>query len=183
MTRKPTSPPDGYAKSVDLRDGRRILIRPVGYADRDSIASMHRRLSLETLRLRFHFAKRELTQEDLESLCNLDYNDNFALAAEMQRNGTPDIVGIGRYFRLPKSATAEIAFVVEDTEQGNGIGTALLRQLGIVAQEKGIGHFVAELTGMNRVMLEIYRSYSPTMKVVRYNDELQVTFPTLKEPF
>ena len=169
------SPPE-YQKWIVLLDGRRVFVRPICYTDKDAIRALHGRLTPETRFLRFHYTKPELTEQELNSFCNVDYDSNFALVAEMFRHGCIEVVGVGRYSCLPCRDTAEVSFVVEDTEQGNGIGTQLLKILASVAQEKRIKTFVAELLHENAIMKDIFRKYAPNLKVVIDGNSCHVTF-------
>ena len=166
-----------YRQWISLIDGRRALIRPIRSDDKAAMLALFNRCSDETRFLRFHYIKPRLTDEELERYCNVDYYNTFALAAEMERDGHNDIVGLGVYYRLPCLDTAEVAFVVEDKEQGNGIGTHLLTALAVMAREKGITTFVAELLNENVVLLDIFRKYAPHLKPAVDGNSLHVTFP------
>jgi len=169
------SPPN-FKQHVALLDGRIILIRSTTDGDKTEIAALFNRLSTETRFLRYHYYKVTLSQDELESFCNVDYYDIFALVAEMRRNNRDEIVGVAHYFRLPQPNTAEISFVVEDQEQGNGIGTNLLKILSVMAEERGITTFVAELLNENVVMLDIFRRYNPDLDQIVDRNTKHVTF-------
>ena len=61
------------------------------------------------------------------------------------------VVAVGSYTRISGSKTAEMAFAVDDSEQGRGIGTRLLEQLAGRARDAGIDRFVAEVMASNEV--------------------------------
>jgi GNAT superfamily N-acetyltransferase len=86
-----------------------------------------------------------------------------------------DIVGVGRYVRLPCTDIAEFAFVVEDKEQRNGIGTYLLKELVILAKERAVKTFIAELLNENITMLDILRKFAPDLKQVIDGNSILVT--------
>jgi len=173
---KQISSPPNFRQHVTLLDGRKILIRPSAYDDKAEIAALFNRLSNETRFLRYHYYKATLSQDELESFCNVDYYDTFALVAEIRRNKRDEIVGAAHYFRLSQPDTAEVSFVVEDKEQGNGIGTNLLKILSIMAVERGITTFVAELLNENVVMLNIFRRYNPDLDQVVDGNTKYVAF-------
>ncbi len=170
------SPPDIHYL-VALRDGRTALLRPICSEDKCGIAALHSRLSPDTKFLRFHYMKTRLTESDLEQYCDLDYYDTFAIVAEMRRQGSNEIAGVGRYVRLNTlSDAAEVAFVVEDSEQGNGIGTQLLLVLADIAKDRGINTFVAELLNENVIMMDIFRKYRPELRQTIDGSSKNVTF-------
>jgi len=170
------SPPD-LQYLVALRDGRTTSLRPICSEDKEGILAFHSRLSPDTKFLRFHYMKTRLTESDLEQYCDVDYYDTFAMVAEMQRAYGSEIVGVGRYVRLtPCSDIAEVAFVVEDREQGNGICTQLLLVLVDIAKERGINTFVAELLNENVIMMDIFRKYRPELHQTIDGSSKNVTF-------
>ena len=152
-----------FEQKVILNDGRETVIRPICNADKYSVLAMFNRLTPETRFLRYHYVKSILTDAELNYFCNVDYHDTFGLVAEMKRGSSIEIVGVGRYNRLPQGNIAEIAFVVEDKEQGNGIGTNLMEILSEVASERGIDTFIAELLNENTVMMDILRKHDPKL--------------------
>ena len=67
------------------------------------------------------------------------------------------LIGIGSYERSAGSDAAEIAFEVDDAQQGRGIGTLLFEMLAAAARERGIRRFVANVLPQNRRMLQLFR--------------------------
>ena len=150
---------DGYASDVVLKDGLTVHIRPVRPDDNDRMVEMWQRFSPETIRLRF-FAPRHMTAEQMRFFSNVDYKDRFALVAETGGK----IVGVSRFDRLlDKPDVAEFAVVVEDAEQGRGIGTALVRALITPAADLGIRGFEGEILRENSRMIRMLRDagFSP----------------------
>src|SRR5436305_1976676 len=78
------------------------------------------------------------TAEQLERLSTVDYDDRFALVAELG----DDVVAVARYERLNVASDAEVAFTVQDDQQGRGLGTLMLEHLAGIARQQGITRFV-----------------------------------------
>lgn len=156
--------PPNYLQEIVLFDGTRSILRPICPEDKPALAAFHNRLSEDTRFLRYHYSKGQLTEGDLKDLCEVDYCRTMALVAEAERNGGKEIIGVGRYIRLPFDHTAEVAFVVQDSEQGKGIGTQLLKHLSILAWQKDIYFFFGEVLRQNGRMLSIFRKSDPGMK-------------------
>ncbi len=154
----------GYQQKAKLLDGREITIRMITSADKEALKSFHARLGKESLFFRFMCAKGDLTDEDLKNFCDVDYENNLGLIAELEHGGKKELIGVGRFYRLPTSIhTAEVAFVVQDNEQRKGIGTLLLKHLAVLAWERDIYYFVAEMFRENARMLSIFRKSDPEM--------------------
>src|SRR5262249_13813441 len=63
--------------------------------------------------------------------------------------------GVAGYFRTGDDE-AEVAFAVDDHEQGRGLGTLMLEYLVAVARERGIHRFVAWVLTDNTQMLRVF---------------------------
>jgi GNAT superfamily N-acetyltransferase len=153
-----------YSREVTLKDGSKAVLRPIRSTDKAALLDFHSRLSAETKFLRYHYSKGGLTEGDLKTFCEVDYRDNMALVAEGNREGKTQLLGVGRYSRLPDRHTAEVAFVVQDSEQGKGIGSQLLKQLAEFAWQADITYFFGEVLRQNGRMLSIFRKSDPGMK-------------------
>jgi len=153
-----------YRRNMITRDGLKVTIRPITCDDKNRLQAFHARLSAGTLYQRYQYSKEDLTASDLHTFCDVDYDNTLGLVAETKMNGQKHIVGVGRYARLHDPQIAEMAFVVQDSEQRKGIGTQLLRHLAILAWERGIRHFVGELLRENGRMINILRKSDPGMR-------------------
>lgn len=137
-----------------LTKARRMAYRPIQADDEGALEEFHSRLSPETVYLRFFSAHPRLSPAELHRFTHVDYRDRYALVAT---DADDHIVGVGRYDRLTDSDVAEVAFVVDDAHQGQGVGSELLRGLVPVAIENGIRRFVAETMVGNQRMLGVFR--------------------------
>lgn len=171
-----SGPLDRYRRWVILRDGGRILMRAVRPADKEAVRELFARLTPETRFLRFHHYKPGLTEEEADYFCDVDQENHVALVAVLPRRGRDEIVGIGRFCRLVRGDAAEVSFIVEDAEQGRGIGTALLEVLAGLAQERGVRSLVAEVLLENTVMMQVFRRYDPDLQVTVDGNSFYVTF-------
>ena len=151
--------PSQYETEVLLKDGSRILLRPIKQEDTERWLALFRRLSQETKILRFHRDPGEMGPEDALRFCTVDYKNTFALVAEVQKGKGKEIVAVGRYYRLPKKHVARVAFAIEDTYHGLGIGTRLIEWLANVARDNGIKFFEGDVLAENERMMNVLRDY------------------------
>jgi len=87
---------------------------------------------------------------------NIDFADHVALIALVTENGRRVIAGGGRYI-VVQPGRAEVAFLVVDDYQGQGIGSALTRHLVDLARRSGIEALVAEVLPENTAMLKLFK--------------------------
>ena len=149
-----------YAADAQLRDGRRIRIRAIRPDDKQRLLGHFSRLSTESVYQRFFGVKKTLTPEDLVHFTELDFVDAVGLVATLGEGDQERIVGVGRYFVDPAGPgaprRAEVAFAVEDAQQGRGIATQLLRQLIPFARRNGIVALEGDVLGDNIHMLHVF---------------------------
>ena len=123
---------------VRLRDGSRVLIRPVRPEDKMRIQCGMKLLSSESRYLRFFNDAATLSPELLQHLTEVDQQNHVAwIAINPALPGEPGM-GIARFIRLPDEPhTAELALTVVDKFQGLGLGAALLNILLVRAEQLG----------------------------------------------
>jgi acetyl coenzyme A synthetase (ADP forming)-like protein len=168
--------PKQYETEALLKDGSRMRLRPIKKDDVERWLAFVSRLSDRTKYLRFHYVPK-LGREDAIRFCNVDYKDAFAFVAEVIREKREDIIAIGRYYRLPNKTTAEVAFVIEDSYQGRGIGTRLMEWLANVARDNGITTFEASVLAENEEMMTVFRDYGFHLESHLEEGEYHVSFP------
>ena len=105
-----------------------------------------------------------ITPEYIESLVNVDYSRDMALAATTMLGGKETLIGVARYVLERDNQSAEFAIVVADAWQGRGIGTRLLRELIDVSRNRGLKRLYGDILGMNRPMLELVRKLGFTLE-------------------
>jgi RimJ/RimL family protein N-acetyltransferase len=169
------------ADEFALRDGTRIVVRPVRPEDADRLRDGFARLSAQSRYRRFLTPLDELSDEQVRYLTEIDYRDHMAwVALDPSRPGQPG-VGVARYIRLPGDpAVAEAAVTVVDDFQGRGVGTILLRLLAESALEQGIRSFRGYVLAANDPMVEILRDLGAT--VAREGSLLRVDVPIPASP-
>jgi acetyltransferase len=166
-----------YRREEILRDGYRILLRPIEKSDVPMWLAFISRLSTHTKYLRFHNIPKEMTEQDAIRYCTVDYKNSFAYVAEIGKGNDRKIIAITRYYRLPNKSSAEIAFAIEDAYQNIGLGTRLIQALVNVARENEIDIFEADVLGENQQMMIAFKDYGFHISSKLEEGEYHVTFP------
>ena len=100
--------------------------------------------------------KRQHPHEEMLELVNLDYEHNMALVVCEGADPGGDIVAMVRYDVDPATQLADIAFVVRDDWQSQGVGTLLMRRMKEIARARGLGGFTADVLATNTRMLGVF---------------------------
>ena len=112
----------------------------------------------ESLRRRFFVTKRGFSEKEKPLFMNVDFVNHVALVAEIGEDGRRKIIGGGRYI-VSEPSEAEVAFVVIDAYQGQGIGTLLTRHLAVIARAAGLRELTADVLPENAPMQKVLRNF------------------------
>ena len=86
------------------------------------------------MRLRFFQVIKEIPHETLTRYCNLDYDREMAIVAEIQGDKR-QIIGVARVISEPGRNCGEFAVVVGDQWQGLGLGSRLIDYIIEIGKE------------------------------------------------
>lgn len=141
------------------REGRPSLAT-LEAADGDALLDLFDRLSAESIYRRYYspVVRRERLRA---SVARIDHHDREAVAAV----AGGDVVGVAEYARTPGSAIAELAIVVADSWQRQGVGTRLVAALAGRAVEEGIEGFAVDIQGDNFGALKLFRRVAPGVRM------------------
>jgi ribosomal protein S18 acetylase RimI-like enzyme len=147
-----------YSAQEHLRDDRPIAIRALRRDDRAGMLAAIGRTSMQSLQRRFFVPKKGFSEQEMTFFLNIDFESHVAIVAEVEEDERPVIAGGGRYI-VVQPGQAEIAFVVVDAYQGQGIGTILMRHLAVLARNAGLKELVAEVLPENTAMLKLFKKF------------------------
>jgi RimJ/RimL family protein N-acetyltransferase len=150
--------PAEYSVREHLRDDRPITIRALRPDDRAGMLAAIGRTSMQSLQRRFFVPKKGFSEQEMAFFLNIDFESHVAIVAEIEEDGHPVIAGGGRYI-VVQPGQAEIAFVVVDAYQGQGIGTILMRHLAVLARDAGLNELIAEVLPENTAMLKLFKKF------------------------
>jgi acetyltransferase len=149
--------PDHYTRSIELRDGTSIVLRPIRPEDEPRWLELMDSCSQTTLYQRFQYAFKR-THEIASRFCFIDYDREMAVIAEVKEQGVAKIVGVGRLAADPDHETAEYAVLVTDRWQGRGLGGRITDCCLDIARSWGLKRLTAITTSDNSRALSLVRS-------------------------
>jgi RimJ/RimL family protein N-acetyltransferase len=121
-------------------------------------------LSPQSARLRFLAPKNHLTVAELRYLTEVDHIDHYALVAVLADDPTT-MAGVGRWVRDGDHPdAAEVAIVVGDCYQRQGLGTVLGTALGDGARALGIARFTAMMLPENTAAQRLFAHISGRLR-------------------
>ena len=146
-----------YSARETLGGGLEVLIRSLRPEDVERIAEAFEKLEPESIALRFFGAKAGLTEKDRSLIRNLDFETRVVLVATLIESGREIVIGSGSYSRAGPDV-AEVAFMVEEDYHGRGIARRILHHLGVIARDRSIIRFEADVLPRNKAMLKVFKT-------------------------
>lgn len=160
---------------VELKGGRRVMVRPARASDGTAIRALFHKLSPEDVYTRFFHRVKALSNKEVERLCNTDYENTVAFVATTGSRENEAIIAQSCYFVNPSTNLGETAFMVDPAWQGSGLGSALQRCMADHAKARGLRGFVADILPENEKMVALARGAAENITVEKHDDTLHVT--------
>ncbi|MGZ8738799.1 MAG: GNAT family N-acetyltransferase, partial [Nocardioides sp.] len=135
---------------VLLADGTLAVLRPLRAEDAAALHALHDSVSDDAIRMRFFAPSRSAAHDYVDHL--LRREGTLSLVTEVRG----ELVGLGTAEPL-NTSTCEVAFLVADKTQGQGVGTLLLEHLAALARDRGFTHLEADVLSENRAMLTVFK--------------------------
>ncbi len=129
--------PSKYIKKVTLKGHKEVLLRPIKPEDELLWQDMFNNFSQETVRYRFFRVIKETPHEVRTRYCNIDYDREIAIIAEIQEKGVRRMIGVARMIAEPgRTEKAEFAIAIIDQWQRLGLGGIFLDYLIEIAKDR-----------------------------------------------
>ena len=128
--------------------------------DEPLVSRLFARLSQESLYRRF-FSPVQSADRFANALLRVDGMERAAVAAI----AAGEVVAVAQYSRRPGAVAADMAIVVADAWQGQGIGTRLIAALADGAAAHGIQAFSVDVQGDNLGAMRLLQRVAPGMRL------------------
>jgi GNAT superfamily N-acetyltransferase len=138
--------PSELEDHVRLPNHRLLHIRPLRAFDEDPIRELYSHLSPRTRYLRFFSPAPRLPDSVLKLLSRVDYRRHLAMLGELSVAERAEVAALGSFAAIDDD-TAEVALVVRDEWQRQGIGMALAERVLLAAEARGFDRFLAHVLG------------------------------------
>lgn len=132
------------------------LTRTAHLDDLDEVNAMHARCSLESRYARYHAVRQAVTAGEWAHMCD---RSNGTTLVTVPLHEPPRIIAVTHLLRTPEPHVRELGILVEDSWQGNGLGTTLAHYAVDLARTHTLDcREITAMTGRgNQRMLSILR--------------------------
>jgi len=162
---------DNGCVAVTTDKQRAVMIRPGASRDAELVSHMYRHLSKRSIQLRYgapwQQLPEELIRDEMARMLDGDPRLTATLIGTIGSGAASSVVSVAELVQSPSDrTTAEIALLVRDDYQREGLGRMLSRMIHEVALARGVRLLRIYLQAENVAIMRLIRSLS-----VRYSAE------------
>lgn len=139
-----------------LKDGTTVLFRAIKPSDEEEMRRLFYRFSNESVYYRYFSPVKVMPHSRMQQYVNVDYGKILSLVGLVGGDGSGRIIAEARYVKDPQRPFADVAFVVDEAYQGNGIASLMLKRLIAAARSNGLKGFTADVIGSNKSMMRVF---------------------------
>jgi acetyltransferase len=154
--------PSQWQRHLEMKDGLRVLVRPIRPEDEPAIHELLRHVTSQDLRLRFFAPMKEFSHEFIARLTQLDYARAMAFVAIEE--ATNELVGVVRIHSDSIYESGEYAILLRSDLKGRGLGWALMQLIIEYARSEGLKRISGQVLQENSLMLNMCRELGFAVK-------------------
>jgi len=147
--------PKEWERTLTLRDGQRVAVRPVRPEDESLYEDFFRHVSADDMRLRFFGLVKDIGHAFIARLTQIDYGRSIALLALDEGKGR--LIGVVRLHADPDHRNGEYAILLRSDCKGLGLGWALMQLIIEYARKEGLRRITGQVLSDNVTMLTMCR--------------------------
>ncbi len=152
--------PSAYVSSWVMKNGTEITLRPIRPEDEPAMARFHETLSDRSVYLRYFYPfnlRARVAHDRLVRICFMEYDREIAIVADFRDPKTcqHNIFGVGRLIKSHARDEGEVAVLISDDWQNQGLGFELFRRLIQIARAEKLTRIFVEILPDNFPMKKI----------------------------
>jgi len=156
--------PEALETSRITKTGLQLTLRPVRISDEQRLKEFFYSLSDASLYQRFASARKDMPHARLQEFVAVDFTREIVILAVVGREEKEIVVGLGQYAVDESTNTAEVALVVKDDYQNQGVGYVLQSYLTHLAKKRGLLGFTAEVLEENKPIVHLLEKMGFSVK-------------------
>ncbi len=145
--------PKELEECAQLKDGRKVLLRPIRPEDEPDHYEFLEHVSAEDKRYRFFGNIGELPRSEMQKLTQIDYDREMALIAKGEDDdGVERTLGVVRAMTDPENYAAEFAILVRTDFKRLGLGRMLMEKIIRYCRSRGTNRIIGQALLSNQGM-------------------------------
>jgi RimJ/RimL family protein N-acetyltransferase len=160
-----------------FKNGTRVRFRAIRPSDEDQMRRLFYRFSDASVYARYFSSLKSMPHAQMQAYVNVDWHKVMSLVGLVGKPGQERIVAEARYIKESIRPFAEVAFIVDEAYQCQGISTYLYRLLIELARERRLTGFTAEVLFSNTGMMKVFKKGNLPVKANLENGVYHITIP------
>ena len=144
--------PKKYITQRTLKNGVKVKLRPIKPEDENRFNALFKSLSAESVRFRFFQTIKEMSHDTLSRYCNLDYDREIAIVAQLEDSR---LIGVVRLIFDGERKNGEFAVMVSDSWHGLGLGSKLMDYIIDIGKDLKLETIYSDVSPENIKMLNL----------------------------
>lgn len=160
-----------------FKDGHEVRFRHIRPSDEEDMRRLFYRFSNQSVYSRYFSTIKTMPHAKMQEYVNVDCNRAISIVG---LTGPPEqerIIAEARYIKHPDRPYADVAFIVDEANQGFGIASYMYRMLIQVAKERGLKGFTADVLGSNKAMMKVFEQGGIPVKATISQGVYELTIP------
>jgi acetyltransferase len=138
-----------------------VTLRPIKPEDENRFNALFKSLSAQSVRFRFFETIKEMSHDTLSRYCNLDYDREIAIVAQLDDSR---LIGIVRLILDAETKKGEFAVMVTDSWHGLGLGSKMMDYIIDIGRDLKLETIYSDVSPENTKMLNLCDSKGFTAK-------------------
>jgi RimJ/RimL family protein N-acetyltransferase len=173
--------PMEIATEHTFKGGLKVRIRAIKPSDEEAMRRLFYRFSNTSVYRRFLFPISTMPHDKIQEYVNVDYSRVMSVVALAGEPDQETIIAEARYVKDDRSSYGEVAFIVDEKYQGQGMATYLYKMLIRLAKERGLKGFRAEVLPANKEMMNVFEKGDLAIDARLENGLYRLTIPFYTE--
>jgi acetyltransferase len=153
--------PKKYITQRTLKNGARVTLRPIKPEDENRFNALFKSLSAQSVRFRFFETIKEMSHDTLSRYCNLDYDREIAIVAQLDDSR---LIGVVRLILDAETKKGEFAVMVADSWHGQGLGSKMMDYIIDIGRDLKLETIYSDVSPENTKMLNLCNNKGFTAK-------------------
>jgi len=168
--------PKKYVTKRTLKNSVKVTLRPIKPEDENRFNVLFKSLSVQSVRFRFFETIKEMSHDTLSRYCNLDYDREIAIVAELDDRS---LIGVVRLILDAERKKGEFAVMVSDSWHGLGLGSKLMDYIIDIGKDLKLESIYSDVSPENTKMLNLCSNKGFIAKSEdEYSIFMSMTLPT-----
>jgi acyl-CoA hydrolase/RimJ/RimL family protein N-acetyltransferase len=164
VTRSAHLYPSHIAYTKAFKGGVNIRFRAMKPSDEEAMRRFFYRCSREMIFYRFFYSIKTMSHDKMQEYVNVDYENELSIVGFGGKKGEGKIIAEARLIQEEDSDFGEVAFLIDESHQGLGVGFYLLEILIAEAQKRGLAGLTAQVLSENIAMIKVFEKTKLPLK-------------------